>query len=97
MAEVEEVGKKKQGQSDLPAITGKQLIKLLEKDGWTIKKRATHGIGMNKQIQGETKNALIPDKRESLKRGVLMAILGPKQTNIGRDGLLRLIEKYGIK
>lgn len=35
-------------------------------------------------------------KRSPIPRGTLAGILGPKQTRIGRDGLLALIDKYGL-
>jgi len=83
--------------SDLPAITGKQLIRLLKKDGFVIKRRATHGVAMAKSVGERTIVTVIPDTRASLPRGTLMDILGPKQTKLGKEGLLKLIEKYGLK
>jgi predicted RNA binding protein YcfA (HicA-like mRNA interferase family) len=83
--------------SDLPAITGKELIRLLKKDGFIISRKATHGLSMTKRVNDRTIVTVIPDTRASLPRGVLMAILGPKQTRLGRKGLLILIEKYGLK
>jgi hypothetical protein len=35
--------------------------------------------------------------RASLPDGTLSAILSEKQTGIGKDGLRRLIERYGVK
>jgi len=34
--------------SDLPAITGKELIRLLVKDGWEIRRKMNHGMGLSK-------------------------------------------------
>lgn len=84
--------------NELPAITGKQLIRLFRQDGWTECGRRTHGISFSRVFpDGRLHITLIPDKRSSLPGGTLAAILGPKQSTIGRDGLLAMIEKYGLK
>ena len=82
--------------SDLPAITGKQLIRLFKKDGFISGRRAKHERTMIKHIECRIRLTFIPDTRASLDRGTLMAILGPKQTTLGRKALLKLIEKYAI-
>jgi len=80
----------------IPAISGKQLISLLEKDGWEKRRRAKHGIAFSKYINGVNKVTIIPDTKASLPEGTLQAILSMKQTGIGKRGLLQLINKYGI-
>lgn len=80
----------------IPAITGKQLINLLKKDRWEGGRRAAHGISLTKRIGQRTRVTVVPHTRASLPRGTLQAILGPKQTGIGRRGLLELLNKYGI-
>jgi len=83
--------------STLPAISGNQLIKLLVKNGWTKrKKKARHGIALYKKYRDRTRVIIIPNKNDDLPKGTLSAILGPKQANIRRKGLEKLIEKYGI-
>lgn len=82
--------------SSLPAISGKKLIKLLAKDGWINKRKTTHGISLYKKHKDRTRVTIIPNKSDDLPKGTLSAILGPKQTNIGREGLEELIDKYGI-
>jgi len=76
--------------------SGKQLIKLLRKDDWVVGRRAKHGVTLTKSSGDHTKVTFIPDTRASLPIGTLMAILGTKQTGIGRTGLSGLISKYGI-
>jgi predicted RNA binding protein YcfA (HicA-like mRNA interferase family) len=79
---------------DLPAITGPELIKLLKADGWQEGRRATHGLTLTKKTdEGRTLVTLVPTKSRSLPIGTLMAIL--RQTRLGREGLLELIEKHG--
>ena len=80
----------------LPAITGKQLIELLQKDGWVIGRKATHGISLTKPFGNRTRVTVVPDYRVSLDTGTLSAILGVKQTGLGKKGLLDLVNKYGL-
>jgi predicted RNA binding protein YcfA (HicA-like mRNA interferase family) len=82
----------------LPAITGRQLIRLLEKDNWIRGRKSLHGITFRKlHPDGITRVTTIPDKRSPLPDGTLNAILGPKQTGIGRDGLAELIQRHGLR
>ncbi len=80
----------------LPAISGKQLIKLLVKDDWIIEGRRTHGVALSKHFDDRTRVTIIPDTYAPLDDGTLGAILGLKQTCIGKAGLLDLVNKYGI-
>jgi predicted RNA binding protein YcfA (HicA-like mRNA interferase family) len=81
-----------------PAITGKQLIRLLTKGGWTPGRRTRHGISFARRFpDGRARVTVVPDKRSSLPDGTLADILGPTQTGIGREGLSELIQAHGIK
>lgn len=80
--------------ADLPAISPKVLIKILENEGWQIKRRANHGLAMAKFFEGKNYITIIPTKDKSIPKGTLMAILGPKQTKIGRDRFLELYKTY---
>lgn len=82
----------------LPAITGKQLIKLLRRDGWELVRKANHGLALAKMgPDGRTHVTVVPDKRSPLPDGTLADILGPLQTQIGRHRLADLIERFGLK
>jgi predicted RNA binding protein YcfA (HicA-like mRNA interferase family) len=76
----------------LPAISGKELMGLLEKDGWVKVRQSTHGVAYTKMIQGVPVITTIQNRGKSLAKGTLAAILGPKQTQLGRDGLKRLMQ-----
>jgi len=82
---------------NLPAITGKQIIKLLKADGWVEGRKARYGITLTKKYGNTTRVTFIPDKKASLPNGTLHAILGPLQTQPGNKGLEELIKKYGLK
>jgi hypothetical protein len=51
---------------------------------------------MTKTLGKRTLVTIIPTSRASLPRGTLGAILGAKQTQLGKDGLLALLNKYGL-
>lgn len=80
----------------LPTITGKELIKLLQKDGWIVHRRTRHGVALIKKMGDHTKVTIIQDTRATLPEGTLSEILGQKQTGMGKKGLLNLINKFGI-
>jgi predicted RNA binding protein YcfA (HicA-like mRNA interferase family) len=80
----------------LPKIRGKELIKLVQKDGWVIKRRATHGVSLAKKFPDRTRVTIISNSRAELDEGTLAAIIGHKQMAIGKQGLWELIDKYGI-
>lgn len=80
----------------IPAITGYQLIRLLEKGGWLTKGKTKHGIAMYKRIGDRNVVTIIQRTRAPLPEGTLMAILGYKQTRIGKKGLLKLLDKHVI-
>jgi len=83
--------------SDIPAISGNQLIALLQKDGWTLAGQRTHGVALKKaDDSGRVRVALIKPTSKSLPEQTLGGILSVKQSGIGRKGLRELIEKYGL-
>lgn len=81
--------------AELPAITGPELIALLVKDGWEVRRYATHGRTLTKRdaVSEKTLVTFIPTKSRPLPPGTLHSILGPKQTRLGRKGLLALLKK----
>jgi hypothetical protein len=81
--------------SDFPAITGKELIRLLVNNGWEIKRKMTHGIGLTKYSPelGRILVTCIPDKNRPLSKNTLTLILGSNQSRIGMLGLKELIAK----
>jgi predicted RNA binding protein YcfA (HicA-like mRNA interferase family) len=85
-----------QSDKKLPRISGKQLIKLVVKDSWIIRRRARHGVALSKKIGDRARVTVIPDTRAELDEGTLSAIIGPKQMSIGKKRLLELIDRYGL-
>ncbi|MCK4645392.1 MAG: type II toxin-antitoxin system HicA family toxin [Candidatus Aminicenantes bacterium] len=79
----------------IPALTGLELIRLLKKDGWIEHRQATHGIALVKRFKEGTKITIVPKTKANLPVGTLMAILGEKQTGLGKKGLLGMLNIYG--
>ncbi len=75
----------------LPGISGTELIKVLKKDGWIEGRRTTHGVQLTKVFGDRTRVTIVPTKDKHMPNGTLAAILGPKQTGIGREGLLTMM------
>lgn len=80
----------------VPAITGKQLIKLLKKDGWTIWGKSRHGMLLKKWVGDRNLVTVVQNTSSSLAKGTLGDILGPQQTRLSKKGLLKLINEYGL-
>ena len=74
-------------------ISGRELMRLLERDGWVRGGRRTHGILYSKRFPGEAhpRSTIIPDISTPLKPATLGAILSVKQTGLGSAGLRNLL------
>lgn len=84
--------------SDSGRPTGRQLMRLLELDGWQRGGRRTHGVFFYKQFPGEhlPRSTVIPDKSFPLPDRLLGVILSVKQTGLGKDGLNDLIKRHRL-
>lgn len=80
----------------VPALSGKQLIKLYREDSWQYGRKTKHGRCLYKFIGNHKRIVYIPESSESLPTGTLMNIIGSKQSNIRKKGLLNLLNKYGL-
>ena len=54
------------------------------------------GALLAKRVGGESKNVVVKNTSRDLPNGTLSALLSQRQTGLGRDGLLRLIERHGL-
>jgi predicted RNA binding protein YcfA (HicA-like mRNA interferase family) len=79
-----------------PVVTGKQLLKLLMADGWEVTRQARHGVFLKKRFANATRITVVKKTTAVIPDGTLASILGPKQTGLGKTGLRRLINQYGI-
>ena len=81
-------------------ITARELVRLLLRDGWTDEGPSRHGIKLAKLFGDRRRVTQIPTKKYRsrsaiLPQGTLNAILGDRQTGLGRQGLQRLIDRFG--
>lgn len=81
--------------NELPPLKPKQLLRLLELDGWTVGRRDTpEGVFLWKQFPEGKRTTTLPMKhKRALSDYVVGAVLSSKQTGIGRAHLLELIKK----
>ena len=84
-------------QRQLPAITGRQLVRLLKLDGWVEVRNAQHGVWLSKQTRSGQLFTTVKNTREAIPTRVLGQFLGPKQTGLTRAGLGRLVQRHGTR
>jgi len=79
-----------------PNPSGRELMELLEKDGWKRGGRRTHGVFYSKHFPGERfpRSTVVPDKTDPLPDGTFGAILSVKQTGLGKNGFNELVRNY---
>ena len=71
------------------SVSGKELGRLLESDGWQRGGYRTHGVFYSKRFPGESlpRSTIVPDRTRTLPAVTLGAILSMKQTGLGSAGL----------
>ena len=69
------------------SMSGRELMALLEKDGWLPGGRRTHGMFYSKLFPGEARprSTVVPDISTPLQHSTLGAILSVKQTGLGQS------------
>ncbi|MYD35551.1 MAG: addiction module toxin, HicA family [Dehalococcoidia bacterium] len=73
-------------------ISGRDLIRLLEGDGWERVRTATHGVWLRKRVSNRTLHTTVKDTRKIIPATTLGQILSLKQTGLGHAGLQRLLD-----
>ena len=75
------------------SISGRELMRLLERDGWVRGGRRNHGINYTKWFPGEARprSTTVPDRSSSLPQSTLGVILSVKQTGLGSAWLRNLL------
>lgn len=68
---------------------------MLVADGWEIVRPTAHGLWLKKRFKSGTRFATVKDTKARLPPGTLAAILGPRQTGLGKKGLNDLIGRHG--
>ena len=73
-------------------ISGRDLIRLLEGDGWERVRLANHGIWLRKKVGDRTLHTTVKDTRKIIPATTLGQILSLKQTGLGHAGLQKLLD-----
>jgi len=74
----------------LPILSAKEIVKVLERDGFKpIRQKGSH-ISLYKKSIDKTYLVVVPDKKE-VKRGTLLGIL--KQAGMDRERFFELLKK----
>jgi len=74
----------------LPILSAKEIIKVLEKEGFRVVRQKGRHVSLYKKSEDKTYLVVVPDKKE-VKRGTLVSIL--RQAGINGDRFLELLEK----
>jgi predicted RNA binding protein YcfA (HicA-like mRNA interferase family) len=78
------------------SVTGYQLIRLLDEDGWYAHNYTDLFAVLTKPVGGRSVVAIIPKTRRPLASSELEAIIGPDQASLGSKGLQHLIKEHGL-
>ncbi len=74
----------------LPVLSGRKVVKILEKDGWTPARQKGSHIILVKHSGGGKKAVVVPDHKE-VDVGTLVEII--RQSGLKRDEFLKLLKK----
>lgn len=74
----------------LPIVSGDQVIKLLQKEGFSVTRQKGSHVSLHKRLQdGIVHLVVVPIKRE-IKKGTLLSII--KQAGMSRDDFINKIK-----
>ena len=75
--------------SKLPVLTGDQVIKILQKAGFTISRQRGSHVQMRREEPPPARTVPVPSGKKSLPRGTLRAII--RQAGLTREEFLDLL------
>ncbi len=67
----------------LPVVSGNQIIKLLEKEGFTITRQKGSHISLHKKLENGKIILVVVPKHKEIKKGTFLSII--KQSGIARE------------
>ena len=74
----------------LPIVSGSQIIKLLEKEGFTITRQKGSHISLHKKLESGKIILVVVPKHKEIKKGTLLSII--KQSGMARDEFIGKIK-----
>ena len=72
----------------LPLVSGKDIIKLLQKEGFAVTRQKGSHVSLHKKIGNKTMLVVVPVKEE-VKKGTLLSII--KQAGMTREEFINKI------
>lgn len=73
----------------LPLVSGKDIIKLLQKEGFAVARQRGSHVSLHKKIDDKTMLVVVPIKDE-VKKGTLLSII--KQAGMTREEFINKIK-----
>ena len=74
----------------LPIVSGSQIIKLLEKEGFTITRQKGSHISLHKKAENGKIILVVVPKHKEIKKGTLLSII--RQTGMARDEFIEKLK-----
>ena len=73
----------------LPLVSGNDVIKLLQKDGFVVTRQRGSHVSLHKKVENKVLLVVVPIKKE-IKKGTLLSII--KQAGMTRDDFINKVK-----
>jgi len=74
----------------LPIVSGEQVIKLLQKEGFSVTRQKGSHISLHKKLEDGTTVLVVVPRKSEIKKGTLLSII--KQSRMNRDDFISKIK-----
>ena len=74
----------------LPIVSGEQVIKLLQKEGFSVTRQKGSHISLHKKLEDGTTVLVVVPRKSEIKKGTLLSII--KQSGMNRDELISKVK-----
>ena len=74
----------------LPIVSGEQVIKLLQKEGFSVTRQKGSHISLHKKLEDGTTVLVVVPRKSEIKKGTLLSII--KQSGMNRDEFISKVK-----
>ncbi len=74
----------------LPIVSGEQVIKLLQKEGFSVTRQKGSHVSLHKKLEDDSIILVVVPRKSEIKKGTLLSII--KQARMGRDEFISKIK-----
>lgn len=74
----------------LPIVSGEQVIKLLQKEGFSVTRQKGSHISLHKKLEDGTTVLVVVPRKSEIKKGTLLSII--KQSGMNRDDFISKVK-----